>query len=390
MTTSSVNGFKKRGEIYTKLGVRAIINAQGTSTTLGGSMVEPAAAAAMEAASQSMVMLKELNQRAGELIAKHTGAEAGLVSSGASGAMLLQAAALIAGSDPAAIKRLPDTAGMKNQLLILDHQKEIGYMQCWRAAGASLKAVDITGIEVSEAAAEKVVSAAGAGTVGIAYIVSRWLRPDPPGFLKALCQAAHKRGLPVIVDAAAMLPPVSNLRKYTADGADLVAFSGGKAIRAPQSTGILAGRKDLVVAAAANSSPNNGVGRPLKVAKEEIAGLMVALDGYVKRDHAADLTRWRRQMEHISSRLRGVKGLRAVVLQDDFSRPVPEVAMYFEQGYSGTSAKEIEAILEAGDPPIITGHANSRGEDMFINAHNVADGEEVIIADRLLAAIERR
>ncbi|MSQ35257.1 MAG: L-seryl-tRNA selenium transferase [Dehalococcoidia bacterium] len=390
MVTKAVEEIRRRGKVYRDLGVRPIINAQGTSTTLGGSMVDPVAAEAMAAASHSMIILKELSGKAGELIAKHTGAEAGLVTSGAAGGMLLQAAAVIAGSDAGRIKRLPDTSGLKNEILVLDHHKDIGYMQSWRSAGAVLKPVEITGVEIGEAAAAKVVASATGNTAAIGYIASRWLRPDPPGFLKALCVAAHAKGLPVIVDAAAMLPPVSNLRAYTADGADLVAFSGGKAIRAPQSSGILAGRRDLIAAAEANNSPHSAVGRPLKVCKEEIVGLMVALDRYVKRDHANDQARWRKQMEYVASRLHGVRGVRAAVMQDDFSRPVPEVAIFFERDYTGPTAQQIDAVLESGDPPIITGHASPRGESMFINAHNVAEGEEVIIAEYLRAALERR
>jgi L-seryl-tRNA(Ser) seleniumtransferase len=350
-------------------------------------MIDPVAAEAMLAASRSMVLLKELNDRAGEMIAKHTGAEAGLVTSGAAGGMLLQAAAVIAGTDREKIRALPDTRGVKNEIVILDHQKGIGYMQSWRTAGAVLKPVSIEGIELADDAADRVVSHVGGYTAAIGYVASRWLREDPPGLLEAISKRSHARGVPVIVDAAAMLPPVENLRRYVSDGADLVAFSGGKAIRGPQSAGILAGSRVLIHAAAANGSPNSAVGRPLKVAKEEIIGLMVALEQYVQRDHAADQARWRRQMEVVSSRIQGIAGVRASVLQDPHSRPVPEVAIYFDKTYRGPSGKQIETILEAGDPPIVIGHANARGEDLYVNAHNVADGEEVIIAERLRAAL---
>jgi len=387
MVSKVVKEIQTRGQIYSRYGVRPIINGQGTSTTLGGSMIDPVAAEAMLAASGSMVLLKELNERAGELIARHTGAEAGLVTSGAAGGMLLQAAAVIAGNDRDKIRALPDTGGMKNEILILDHQKGIGYLQSWRTAGAALKTVNIDGIELADEAADRVVSQAGPGTAAVGYVASRWLRDDPPGLLGAVSRRSHARGIPVIVDAAAMLPPVENLRRYISEGADLVAFSGGKAIRGPQSAGILAGRRTLIEAAAANGSPNGAVGRPLKVAKEEIVGLMVALERYVQRDHAADQAHWRRQMEVISSRIQGIPGVRAQVLQDPHSRPVPEVAIFFEKGYRGPNGKQIGTILESTDPPIVIGHANARGEDLFVNAHNVADGEEVVIAERLLAAL---
>ena len=351
MSGSTLDDFKSRGQVYRDLGVRTLINAQGTTTTLGGSMVDPVAAEAMAAASHSMVFLKELNDRAGEMIARYTGAEAGVVTSGAAGGMLLEAAAVLAGTAPSRIKALPDTAGMKNEILILDQQKQVGYMHAWKAAGASLKPVNIDSAEMAGEAASKVITAAGPKTAAIGYIVSRWLRPDPPGFLKELCRQAHAKGLPVIVDAAAMLPPVENLKRYISEGADLVVFSGGKAIRAPQSTGILAGRRDLIKAAEMNGAPNDAVGRGMKICKEKIVGIMIALKRYVERDHAADQRRWRAQMQVVATALEGIPGVRAQVLQDDFFRPVPEVAITFGKNYSGPAWREVYDRLAAGDPP---------------------------------------
>lgn len=389
MTSKALDDLQARGMVYEALGVRPIINAQGTTTTLGGSMIDPEAAQAMAAASQSMVLLHELNARAGEMIAQYTGAEAGLVTAGAAGGMLLQSAAVIAGTDRAKVHCLPDTSGMKNEVIILDHQKHVGYLHMWRAAGAVLKPVNIDSAELAGEAAAKVAAAAGEKAVAVGYVVSRWLRPDPPGFLAELCGQAHSRGLPVIVDAAAMLPPVENLRRYTADGADLVAFSGGKAIRGPQSTGILAGRKDLIEAAAKNGSPNDAVGRGAKVCKEEIVGLMVALKKYVGRDHAADQRLWRGQMETVAQAVRSVPGMRAEVLQHDFSRPVPEVAVYFGGDYRGPAWKIVCDRLAAGNPPVIIGGKNARGEDLFVNAHSLAPGEEFVVAERLRDVLSR-
>ena len=390
MSGSTLDNFKSRGQVYCDLGVRPIINAQGTTTTLGGSMVDPVAAKAMAAASNSMVFLKELNDRAGELIARCTGSEAGLVTSGAAGGMLLEAAAVLAGTDPALIRALPDTTGTKNEVIVLDHQKHVGYLHAWRAAGATLVPVSIDSAELAGEAAAEVIAAAGPKTAAVGYVVSRWLRPDPPGFLMELCRQAHARGLPVIVDAAAMLPPVENLRRYTADGADLVAFSGGKAIRAPQSAGILAGRRDLIKAAELNGAPNDAVGRGMKICKEEIVGMMVALKRYVERDHAADQCRWKAQMQVVATALQSVPGVRAQVMQDDFSRPVPEVAITFGRDYKGPAWKEVYDRLAAGNPPIVIGGKNPRGDDLFVNAHNLADGEEAIVAERLKAELTRK
>lgn len=385
--------FAARGGIYRDLGVRPVINAQGTSTTLGGSTMPPEVVDAMAAASGAVVMLRELNDRAGEAIARRTGAEAGLVVAGAACGMLLQAAAVIAGTDPERIRRLPDTDGMNNRIVILDHHRDVGYLQAWRTAGGVLAPVETLDARDAETAVGRVMDAVDGRTAAVGYIASRWLPPDPPGFLAALAAASHSAGLPVIVDAAAMLPPAGNLTRYVRDGADMMAFSGGKAIRGPQSTGILAGTKPLIQAAAANSSPNSAVGRVAKVCKEEIVGLITALDLYTTSDHDADRRRWARQAGVVADALRGITGVTSEVLQDDFSRPVPEAAVFFGESYAGPSLEEIGKMLLEGDPPIVTGSRNmlrshwedvlARSDDLFVNPHNIVEGDEQIVAERL-------
>ena len=389
--------FASRGHIYRSLGVRPIINAQGTSTTLGGSMMPPEVVEAMAAASGSMVFLEELNDRAGEAIARHTGAEAGLVVVGAACGMLLQAAAVIAGTDAEQISRLPDTTAMKNRIVILNHHRDVGYLQAWRTAGATLTPVETLGAADAEAAVGRVMDAVDDRTVAIGYVASRWLPPDPPGFLPTLTAASHSTGVPVIVDAAAMLPPAENLTRYTREGVDMVTFSGGKAIRGPQSAGILAGTEPLIRAAAMNASPNSAIGRVAKVCKEEIVGLVTALELYAERDHAADQRRWTRQAGVVANALKGIPGVTARVLQDDFSRPVPEAAIYFDESYGGPSLEEIADLLAAGDPPIVTGRRNmlrsqwedtpARSDDLFVNPHNIVEGDEHIVAGHLHAIL---
>ena len=387
MTTRSGPASAARGTVYERLGVRPIINAQGTTTTLGGSMMLPEVAEAMAQASCSMVLMSELNDRAGEMISLLTGAEAGFVTAGAAAAMLVQAAAVMTGPDAQKAIQLPDTAGMKNEILILDHQKEIGYIQAWRTAGATLVVVSIDPSDSAAEAVSSIIGSATSNTAAIGYIASRWLRPDPQGFLPALTEAAHKAGIPVIVDAAAMLPPATNLRRYSEEGVDLVCFSGGKAIRAPQSTGILAGTKELIEAARLNAAPNSGVGRSAKVCKEEIVGLMTALQLYAERDHAAEERRWSAQAETVASALKAIPGVRAEVMQDDHSRPVPEAAIFFEEGYRGPSSEQVAKLLLEGEPRIVMGAASARGEDLFVNPHNMAEGEDEIVAERLRAVL---
>ncbi len=379
--TSALENLKKRGQIYERFGVKPIINGGGTWTTLGGSIMEPEVLQAMADAGRVMVRLGELNQRAGEMIAKYTGAEAGLVTSGAAAGMMLQAAAVITGKDPAKVRRLPDTEGLRNEI-ILKWNHSVGYVQNWRQAGARIVWVgDSHGTHAWE-----IEAAINDKTAALAFVASRWMR-DSFASLDEMADIAHRHGLPLIVDAAAMLPPVENLRRFIQHGADMVVFSGGKAIRGPQSTGILAGRKDLIEAAAMNNNPNSSIGRGCKVCKEEIIALMVALERYVHRDHAADQRRWTQYCQTIVDAIAEIPGVTARVEQDDWIRPVPEVAIYLAPDWRGPNPDQVIKALEAGDPPIIIGGARGRGEDLFVNPHGFMEGEAEVVAQRLRAAM---
>ncbi len=241
-------------EIYRKLGVRPVIHGSGTTTRYGGSLLRPEALEAMREASLALVNIDELNEAAGAAIARMLGAEAAFVTAGASSGLILQAAACIAGDDPAKITRLPDTRGMRNEIII-QRAHRFAYDQAYRVAGGVLVDIGLARrtqpYELEEAITDR--------TAAVAYLISPFT--SPPGILslEQVVAIAHRRGVPVIVDAASMLPPRENLTKFLRLGADLVSFSGGKGIRGPQSTGILAGRRDLVRAASLNASPNQAL-----------------------------------------------------------------------------------------------------------------------------------
>jgi len=225
-------------------------------------------------------------------------------------------------------------------------------------------------------------------TVALGFIASRW-HPDSFEGLDSMISIAHRYSLPVLVDAAAMLPPAENLRRFIDHGADLVVYSGGKAIRGPQSTGILCGRQELVVAAAANNSPNHAIGRPAKVAREEIVGLVVALERYVQRDHEAEMQTWHDQAQIIADTVSTASGVKAMIVQDDWVRPVPEVSISFTSQFSGRTAHQIVEDLAKGDPAIIIEASRRADEDIFVNPINLMPGEEELLAQRLLAAMVR-
>lgn len=378
----AIEALRRKGGVYERFGVRPIINGNGTQTILGGSIMEPEVAEAMAEASRTMVVLEELNEAAGQLIAQHTGAEAGLVTSGAAAGLTLQAAAVIAGDDPDRIALLPEAAHDRNRIVIKKaHDSE--FTQAWRQGGARLVWVG----REDTCLDWEIESAISGETVALGFIASRW-HPDSFDGLSQFAEIAHGHGLPLLVDAAAMLPPAENLRRFIEYGADLVSYSGGKAIKAPQSTGILCGREDLISAAKLNASPHYSIGRPMKVAREEIVGLMAALELYVRRDHEADMRRWFSEGRTIVDAVIEIPFVTATVEQDDWLRPVPEVSIAFTSEWRGRSAAEIVNALAIGDPPIIIEASRRDDEDIFINPHGLMPGEAELIAERLVRELE--
>jgi len=381
--SATVESFEKRGAIYKRLGVKPVINAIGTYTIYSGSTMEPEVVQAMVDASHVMVKIRELNECAGELIAKYTHAEAGLVTAGAADAMLLQAAACIAGKDQAKIKQLPNTdKGMKNEFIISSKYEENPFVQLWRGAGAKIVWVGSRTKDAHNMRDYEVEAAINDKTVALAFIATAGV-PDSFDSLGKMVKVAQRYSLPMIVDAAAKLPPVENLWRFIDHGADMVAFSGGKAIMGPQSTGILCGRRDLIEAAVLNHSPNMAIGRAAKVCKEEIVGLMVALERYVQRDHAADQNRWREQCNTIATAIMDIRGVKTAVLQDDWTHPVPELCIHLTSDWAGPSPDEIVNTMAKGDPPIIIGERERLEEQLFVNPHGLMEGEAELVGQRL-------
>ena len=358
--------------VYERLGVRRIINASSWRTNVGGSLMPPPVRRAMDEAAQWFVDLAELNARAGETIARLTGAEAGLVTAGSAAGMLLEAAACMTGDDPAKIDRLPDTTGMKNEIVIHRFQR-VTYDRCFRAAGAKLVEIGDSG----GAFEWELEAAINERTAAVAYIFAVNQGSSIP--LPRVVDIAHSRGVPVIVDAAAMLPPAENLTRYVDMGADMVSFSGGKGVLGPQSTGILCGRADLIEAASMNGAPNQGIGRTAKVCKEEIAGLVTALELFVDTDHEAQSARWEAMCENMASEIGRIPGLRAEHLPatpelDEFENATPRVYVFSEDGF-GRNISDIEEALKQGDPPVYC-YPGEHGRAIGLSPVNLMDGED--------------
>ena len=396
--------------VYETLGVPRVINASGTKTRIGGSRIRTEALAAMQEAATDFVRLSDLQAAASERISALTEAEAGYVTNGASGALTLATAACIAGTDPGTMYRLPDTSGVADEV-VMPRTHRTGYDHAIRAAGADI--VDIgtndqhLGTGARNVEAWEYVEAIGTDTVAVAHVY----KSDGAPPLGEVCETAHEHDLPVVVDAAAEVPPVDNFSWFTDRGADVVAFSGGKGIRGPQTTGILAGRADLIESVAfqhldlhaaaevweppvdlvdadgINGVPRQGIGRALKVGKEELVGLLAALDAFVDEDHEATRRAWQRRSEQVASRLAAAEGLSATV--DGGARSVaPVVVADVDPTVVGRTATDIVRELRRENPRVFVGADDLDAGEFSINPMCLTDEEADYTVQRVFARVE--
>lgn len=369
-------------EAYRRLGVKPIINAAGSVTKYGGTKTRPEVLEVMAGAARIMVNVEELNRKAGEELARITGAEAGFVCSGAAGGLVLQAAACIAGKDPVKMRQLPDTAGMKNEIII-QNMHRFPYEQAYRAAGGKL-------VEIGDSRYShpwELEGAIGENTAAVAFLCAP-LTNRRAISLPQVCEIAHSRGVPVIVDAASMLPPRENLRRYLAEGADMVAFSGGKGIRGPQGTGILCGRADLIEAAAAHANPAQFLGRPMKVAKEEVVGLVTALSMFVEEDEEAEMRAYRTLVQRVVDALSEVPGLKITLEHDEHDYLIPHALLRFGRDWRGPSRDEIARALEEGEPAIYL-HQLGQPDELAVDPLNLTEEETSTVVRRLREELTR-
>jgi L-seryl-tRNA(Ser) seleniumtransferase len=341
-----------------------LINAVGTVTVFGGSLMPPEVLRAMEAAAGGYVDLNELHVAAGRRIAGLIGVEAAYVSSGAAGGLALSAAACIAGSDPEKIRKLPEGDGLKTEIVI-QRSHRTGWEQSLRVGGARMVEVEPT--------AEALRKGIGPRTAAVIYFMAYSRTSSVP--LPDAIRIAHEGDVRIIVDAAAEIPPMSNLTAFLHAGADLVIFSGGKGLRGPQSSGLVLGKRDLIEACRLNGNPNGGIGRPMKVGKEEVVGLVAAVERFVKLDHDAEVRRWKAQVDHLVEVVYGLPGVRAErVLDRTGLIPVARIAS------ERLGSKAVAEQLRMGEPRIEVGASE---DGVTINPHMLREGDEKVIAKRL-------
>ncbi len=375
-------------DIYERLGVRKLVNGQGAITKIGGTIMAPEVLEAMVEASKSFVVIEEFLQKAGEHLAKLIGVEAVFITSGSAAGLVVATAACVAGKDPAKIARLPDTTGMKNEVIVHRQQRN-HYDNNVRTVGVRFVEIGLArethAWELQEAISDK--------TAAVIYFPAYAGTNSLP--LPEVVRIAHAAGVPVIVDAAAELPPVENLRQFLEEGADLAIFSGGKAISAPNPTGIIVGRKDLIQACTMANTPNHQIGRPMKLGKEELAGLYAAVKWYLGLDHKAREQNWERKVAYIVNDLKGIPGVTA---ERDYPGEsgvaCPRVRVAIDEKALGRTMGEILKSLRSGDPWIavgpdisLAGHpVNEEVKGFFVNPQTLEDGEEQVVAMRLRQA----
>ena len=360
--------------VYQRLGIQPVINARGMNTMASGSLMPQPVLDAIAEAATAFVDMEELNRKAGEHIAQLIGVEAAHVTSGSAGGLLLSAAAVIAGNDPQAIVQLPDTTGLKDGIVI-EKCRRIRYDQALRTAGGRI-------IEVGDdngCTPEQMEAGIDGNTAAIMYIVSPYLGDNGVTVEQAI-DIAHRNGLPIIVDGASTLPPVSHLTRWTALGADLVIYSGGKGIRGPQGSGLLLGRKDLIRAAAANGAPNGAIGRPCKVTKEDIVGLVAALELFIEEDWTIEWNKHVEEAQLIVGALDGLEGVSAVIDEDHSVWTTPTILVSLDKTKTGLTPDEIVARLRTGNPPILTRAFQGK---VLVDPHNLRGDEAEIVARRL-------
>ena len=372
--------------IYKELGATPVINAIGSVTMLGGSTPAPEVRAAMDAADAAYIPLMDLQERAGKAIADLVDVPAAYITSGAGSALTLATAALMAGDDDDKIQQLPDTAGMKNEILIQRRQRYMQhywYDRCLELAGAKL--VDFGSDE--RTTRRDLEDAIGANTAGVHYYAVEQ-SPDPDALsLEDTIEIAHSRGVPVTVDAAGQIYPLENFGKYVRMGADFQCIAA-KYMGAPQSVGLALGSEDMIhklglqAFASYEGRRVRGVGRPQKIDRQEMIGAVAATRRWMTMNHEERLAETERRTMVIVNGLRGLRGVSAAMLDNIIGHQPFGLDVRVDAAVAGLTAAELVERLKAGDPPIWT-RVRDWEDCITIHTFGMNAGEEYVVAERI-------
>ncbi len=369
-------------DVYQAIGVRPLINARGTFTIISGSTMLPEVRAAMDAAAQKYVHLDELAEAVGARLATLTGAEWGMVSNGCAAGLTLAAAACVAGGNPDLHIRLPDLSGFpKDEAIIPTHSRNV--------YDAALRSIGLRVVEVSTPADFE--AAIGPRTAMI-YVLAGPNADNSPLSVSAMAPIAKAKGVPIVVDAAAEILTIPNV--HLKNGATLVAYSGGKCLRGPQTAGLLLGRKDLVRAAWVHSAPHHGVTRSLKVGKEDAIGMLTAVEMWVRRDHDAEWKRWTGWLDHISQRVSSIGGVTTTMVQPaGLSNRTPVLRIVWDRQKLGAAGDVVARQLFDGSPRITLDAIRQTDQPgqtgVSVTPYMLAPGDERVVADRLVAVLSK-
>lgn len=372
-------GFGATGNVYEELGVTTLINGQGTMTVLGGSLMRPEVEAVMALAGQHFVSIPDLEVAAGKRIAQMLKLPAGysaIVTSGAAAAMQSGLAGILTGDNPQFIQQIPDLTGMKSEVIIQKSHRN-GFDHQLRNTGVKLVVIE-TRDDLHKAVNAKTAMmhfsnfANEAGQIK----VEEWVK------------LGKELKIPTFIDAAADTPPVSHLWDYANMGYDLIGFSGGKAMRGPQCAGLLIGREDLVHYALLNNSPHEDtIGRSQKVGKEEIVGMVKALECYLNEDHQALYKEWRKRLELISAKVKTIPAVGTSFFEPDIANHVPHLEIKWDQKQIKITPEDAYKQLRHGTPSIVL-TTDERPDALSMNSFMLRPGEDATIADRLYQVLK--
>jgi L-seryl-tRNA(Ser) seleniumtransferase len=380
-----------RKSVYDALGIKPVINAQGSVTVLGGSVMPPEVVAAWVDAAKHFVPIVDLQKKAAARIAELLHVEAALITTGAAGAILLGTAAAVTRGKREYIQRIPDTTGMKNEVILQKAHHSI-YDHQMRDVGVKLVDAN-TPEEVERAVNER---------TAMMFFMNH---SDPDGQIKRKewVDLARRHKVPTLIDAAADVPPVERLAEYFNTGFDMIAVSGGKAMRGPNDTGLLLGRTEFIEAGIANTNPNASIGRMMKVSKEDMIAVLYAVERFAHLDPKAEWNEWLRKISVIEKAVKDIPTIKGEQVVPEIANHVPHLHLSWDQERVKISGDEVGKQLRAGDPPIILGGVtgigrrggNARGgprrgsAGITISVLTLQDGEERIVAERVRAILKK-